>query len=161
MANGGFVMEFEEQTFEDWLDDTRIRMYEETKDMPEAEVGKLISASAREAAEEYGFQLTQSVTVCRLWALIHDSINTLFLITRQSYHFSKCGIFKIIGNGILFSDRPENISYVNIGIRIFFLSFRQQTDISLHINCRPVSITASNDKGTLNSTDHLRIFCWF
>jgi hypothetical protein len=43
-------MEFEEQTFEDWLDDTRIRMYEETKDMSEAELGKLISGRARKAA---------------------------------------------------------------------------------------------------------------
>jgi hypothetical protein len=53
-------MEFEEQTFEDWLDDTRIRMYEETKDMSEAEVGKLIRGRARKAAEKYGFQLIET-----------------------------------------------------------------------------------------------------
>jgi hypothetical protein len=60
-ADGGFGMSvFEEQTFEDWLDDTRIRMYEETKNMPEAEIGKMISDSARKSAEEYGFQIIKA-----------------------------------------------------------------------------------------------------
>jgi hypothetical protein len=39
-------METEEQTFEDWLDDTRIQMYEEFKDMSDAEMGRRISESA-------------------------------------------------------------------------------------------------------------------
>jgi hypothetical protein len=49
--------EIAEQTFEDWLDETRVRMYEETKNMSNADIGKLISGSARAAAEEYGFQI--------------------------------------------------------------------------------------------------------
>jgi hypothetical protein len=32
-------------------------MYEETKNMSNADIGKLISGSARAAAEEYGFQI--------------------------------------------------------------------------------------------------------
>jgi hypothetical protein len=46
-----------ELPFEDWLDEIRIRMYEETKNMSNADIGKLISGSARAAAEEYGFQI--------------------------------------------------------------------------------------------------------
>jgi hypothetical protein len=53
-------MEFEEQNFEDWLDDTRIQMYEEFKDMSDAEMGRRINESARKAAEEYGFQLIET-----------------------------------------------------------------------------------------------------
>jgi hypothetical protein len=51
------MSDFTQQTFEDWLDETRVRMYEETKDMSNADIGKLISGSARAAAEEYGFQI--------------------------------------------------------------------------------------------------------
>jgi hypothetical protein len=51
------MSDFTQQTFEDWLDETRVRMYEETKNMSNADIGKLISGSARAAAEEYGFQI--------------------------------------------------------------------------------------------------------
>jgi hypothetical protein len=51
------MSDFTQQTFEDWLDETRVRMYEETKNMSNADIGKLISDSARAAAEEYGFQI--------------------------------------------------------------------------------------------------------
>jgi hypothetical protein len=35
-------------------------MYEETKDIPEAEMGKRIREKARKAAEKYGFQLIET-----------------------------------------------------------------------------------------------------
>jgi hypothetical protein len=54
-------MEVEEQTFETWLHEVRIQIYEDTKDMSKEEYGKMMRAKSRKAAEKYGFQLVDRV----------------------------------------------------------------------------------------------------
>jgi hypothetical protein len=45
------------QTFEDQLEEIRIRLYEETKDMPTADAVRLVNDRARKIGEKYGFRL--------------------------------------------------------------------------------------------------------
>jgi hypothetical protein len=70
----------DKQSFEDWLDDYRVKFYERTKGMSDDEVGDMVNRTTNEAAKKYGFKVIKSSPYVNMGEFnfnIKDKLNLL------------------------------------------------------------------------------------